>query len=173
MTGFGVRLTPTATSFVVQWRDRSGRKPRESLRPRFPQLSSAAARDLARRRLLEVIGTSESSETRPLRIVMREWFDRKITLDAWRPRYRQKVDALIRLYVEGEASPLVKLAESTSKAIESLGGRPVAAVSRADVMRVVDGLKPGAAEQFMVVGSSFYNDAFERGVECVNPFRNR
>jgi hypothetical protein len=82
---------------------------------------------------------------------MREWFDRKITLDAWRPRYRQKVDALIRLYVEGEASPLVKLAESTSKAIESLGGRPVAAVSRAvsavtvsggAVIKISDGRAP-------------------------------
>lgn len=173
VTGFGVRLTPTATSFVVQWRDRSGRKPRESLRPRFPQLSTAAARDLARRRLLEVLGTTESAETRPLRLVMREWFERKVAMDAWRPKYRQKVDALIRHYAEGEPSPLVKLSESTRKAIEALGERPVATVSRADVMRVVDGLKPGAAEQFMAVGSSFYNDAFERGVECVNPFRNR
>lgn len=40
-------------------------------------------------------------------------------------------------------------------------------------MRVVDGLKPGAAEQFMAVGSSFYNDALECGVECVSPFPNR
>ncbi len=173
VTGFGVRLTPTAISFVVQWRDRSGRKPRESLRPRFPQLGTAAARDLARRRLLEVLGTSESAETRPLRLVMREWYERKVAVDAWRPRYRQKVDALIRHFVEGEPSPHVKLAEGTRKAIDALGARPVAAVSRAEIMRVVDGLKPGAAEQFMAIGSSFYNDSLERGVECANPFRNR
>ena len=124
VTGFGVRLTPTATSFVVQWRDRSGRKPRESLRPRLPQLSTAAARDLARRRLLEVIGTSESSETRPLRLVMRERFDRKVTFDAWRPRYRQKVDALIRLYVEGEASPLVSWPRVPPRQLNRSAGVP-------------------------------------------------
>jgi integrase len=173
VTGFGVRLTPTAVSFVVQWRDRSGRKPRESLRPRFPQLSTIAARDMARRRLLEVVGTAQAAESRELRLVIREWYERKVQLDAWRPRYRHKVDALIRLYIEGEESPLVKLSASTRKAIEELGAKPVAAVTRSDVMRVADGLKPGAAEQWMAVGSAFYNDAFDRGVEVVNPFRNR
>jgi len=173
VTGFGVRVTPTARSFVVQWRDRAGRKPRESLRPRFPQLSTATARDRARRRLLEVLGTSETAEARELRVVMREWFERKVEMDAWRQTYRQKVDALIKHFVEGEESVYIKLSPATRKAIQDLGAKPVGAVTRADVMRVADGLKRGAAEQFMAVGSSFYNDAFDRGVECVNPFRNR
>ena len=94
------------------------------LRARLPQLSTAAARDLARRRLLEVIGTSESSETRPLRLVMRERFDRKVTFDAWRPRYRQKVDALIRLYVEGEASPLVSWPRVPPRQLNRSAGVP-------------------------------------------------
>jgi integrase len=173
LTGFGVRLTPTATSFVVQWREQSGRKPRESLRPRFPQLSTIAARDLARKRLLEVIGTTESAEARPLRVVIREWFNRNVELDSWRPRYRYKVDALIRLYVEGEASERVRLSAATRKAIEKLGGQPVGAVKRLDVMTVVDGIKPGTADQFLAVVSKFYNDMLDRGVECPNPARNR
>jgi len=137
------------------------------------KLQAGAARDMARRRLLEVVGTAQAAESRELRLVIREWYARRVQLDAWRPRYRQKVDALIRHYVEAEDSPLVKLAASTRKAIQELGSKPVAAVTRSDVMRVADGLKPGAAEQFMAIGSAFYNDAFDRGVEVVNPFRNR
>jgi integrase len=173
VTGFGVRITPTAKSFVVQWRDRSGKKPRESLRPRFPQLSTAAARDLARKRLTEVLGNSEATEARALRAVIREWFERKSELGAWRPRYRVKVNALIRHFVEGEESVRIKLSANTRKAIEDLGNKPVGAVTRSDVMKVADGLKPGAAEQWMAVGSMYYNDAFDRGVEVVNPFKNR
>jgi integrase len=173
VTGFGVRITPTAKSFVVQWRDRSGKKPRESLRPRFPQLLTAAARDLARKRLTEVLGNSEATEARPLRVVVREWYERKSELGAWRPRYRVKVNALIAHFVEGEESVRIKLSAHTRKAIEDLGNKPVGAVTRSDVMKVADGLKPGAAEQWMAVGSMYYNDAFDRGVEVVNPFKNR
>jgi integrase len=173
VTGFGVRITPTAKSFVVQWRDRSGKKPRESLRPRFPQLLTAAARDLARKRLTEVLGNSEATEARPLRVVVREWFERKSELGAWRPRYRIKVNALIAHFIEGEESVRIKLSANTRKAIEDLGNKPVGAVTRSDVMKVADGLKPGAAEQWMAVGSMYYNDAFDRGVEVVNPFKNR
>jgi integrase len=173
VTGFGVRLTPTAKSFVVQWRDRTGRKPRESLKPRFPQLTTSIARDLARKRLLAVVGNTEPNEARALRTVMREWFERKVETATWRPRYRQKVDSLIRLFVEGEISPRVTLSPAVRKAVEDLGSRPVGSVTRSDVMRVVDGIKRGSADQFMAVGSVFYNDMFDRGVEVVNPFRNR
>jgi integrase len=173
VTGFGARLTPNAISFIVQWRDSAGRKPRESLRPRFPQLSTAAARDLARKRLLEVLGNTEANEARELRSVVREWFERKSETTAWRPRYRVKVDALIRHYIEGEETPRVSLSPAVRKAIEDLGSTPVGSVTRSAVMRVADGIKRGAAEQFMAIGSSFYNDMFDRGVEVVNPFRNR
>jgi integrase len=173
VTGFGVRVTPTAKSFVVQWRDRSGKKPRESLRPRFPQLLTAVARDLARKRLTEVLGNSEATEARPLRVVIREWYERKSELGAWRPRYRVKVNALIAHFIEGEESVRIKLSVNTRKAIEDIGNKPVGAVTRSDVMRVADGIKRGAADQLLAVISSFYNDQLDRGVECPNPARNR
>src|SRR5205807_3570237 len=57
--------------------------------------------------------------------------------------------------------------------IEALGHKPVGSVTRSDVLQVVDGIKRGAADQFMAVLSCFYNDAFDRGVEIPNPARNR
>jgi hypothetical protein len=36
VAGFGVRLTPSKVSFVVQWRESEHRKPRESLHRRWP-----------------------------------------------------------------------------------------------------------------------------------------
>lgn len=173
VAGFGVRLTPNRTTFVVQWREHTGRKPRESLRPRWPQLEAVKARELARKRLAQVLATSDAPERRALRAVMREWFERRTELGTWRPRYRAKVDALIRHYIEGEKSTHVKLSESTRKAIESLGLQPVMQVTRTDVMRVVDGIKRGAGDQLMAVISTFYNDQLDRGLEVMNPARNR
>jgi integrase len=173
VSGFGVRLTPNRASFVVQWRAADGTKPRESLRPRWPQLSAVPARDLARKRLAEVLAYAEAAESRELRVVVRQWFERKTETATWRPRYRAKVDALVRHYIEGEESPFVKLNASTRKAIEDLGHRPVGKVTRSDVVRVADGIKRGAAEQFMAIVSSFYNDMLDRGVEVANPARNR
>jgi len=57
VTGFGVRLTPTRTSFVVQWRASRGTWPRESLKRRWPATTVIAARDLARFRLAETTAT--------------------------------------------------------------------------------------------------------------------
>lgn len=173
VSGFGVRLTPQRVSFVVQWRDPDGRKPRESLRPRWPQLTAVRARELARQRLSEVVVASESAAAEPLHRSLRRWFERKTELGAWRPRYRAKVDALIRHYVEGEVSVHVKLTAGTRKAIEELGHKHVAGVTRSEIMRVVDGLKPGAGEQLMAILSAFYNDMLDRGVEVPNPARNR
>jgi integrase len=173
VSGFGVRLTPNFTSFVVQWRAPNGTKPRESLRPRWPQLAAVPARDLARKRLAQVIAYAEGAESRELRAVVREWFERKTVTANWRPKYRSKVDALIRHFIEGEHSSHVKLSAGTRKAIEELGNRPVGKVTRSDVVRVADGIKRGAAEQFMAVLSSFYNDMLDRGVEISNPARNR
>ena len=173
VAGFGVRITPTRTSFVVQWREASGRKPRESLRPRWPQLEAVKARDLARKRLTDVLASGEGAEQRELRLVIREWFERRTELGTWRPRYRAKVDALIRLYVEGEESPHVRLSAGARQVIEALGLRPVGKVTRSDVVRVVDGIKRGAGDQLMAVLSTFYNDMLDRGVEITNPARNR
>lgn len=173
VSGFGVRFTPSATTFVVQWRNADGSKSRESLRPRFPQLTVLAARDLARKRLSQVVAIADSAESQTLQHAMRAWFERKSETANWRPRYRTKVDALIRMYVEGEETVRVRLSPAVKKAITILGNKPVAGVSRSDVMRVADGIKRGSAEQWMAVGSSFYNDMFDRGVEVVNPFRNR
>ena len=173
VAGFGVRFTPTSKTFVVQWRNADGSKTRESLRPRFPQLTVERARDLARKRLSEVVASAESASSQTFRLAIRAWFERKSQTADWRPRYRAKVDSLIRTYVEGDETVRVRLTPTVRKAIDDLGRKPVAAVSRSDVMRVADGIKRGSAEQFMAVGSSFFNDAFDRGVEVVNPFRNR
>lgn len=173
VAGFGVRFTPSMTTFVVQWRNPDGSKPRESLRPRFPQLTTAVARDLARKRLSQVVAIADSVESQSLKLAMRGWYERKTETADWRPRYRSKVDALIRMYVEGQDTVRVRLTPTVKKFIADLGNKPVGAVSRTDVMHVADGIKRGSAEQFMAIGSSFYNDMFDRGVEVVNPFRNR
>lgn len=173
VAGFGVRLTPTKVSFVVQWRDPGGKKPRESLKPSFPALSVATARDLARKRLGEVTTTSDTATSRPLREAMRSWFDRQTEVANWRPRYRHKVDAIISSYVEGEERQRLRLSPTAKKAVFDLGAKPVGSVKRADVLKVVDSIKPGVADQFMAIISKFYNDAFDRGVEIPNPARNR
>ena len=173
VSGFGVRYTPTKKTFVIQWREPGGKKPRESLRPHFPQLSTAVARDLARKRLSEVVAIADAVESQSLSLAMRAWFERKSETANWRPRYRSKVDALIRMYVEGDETSRVRLTPTVKKAIADLGSKPVGGVTRTDVMRVADGIKRGSAEQFMAIGSSFMNDMFDRGVEVVNPFRNR
>jgi integrase len=175
--GFGARFTPKrpdSAVFVVQWRERgTGKKPRESLRPAWPVLSVARARELARARLGEVTALKDGAGAAPLRQAMRRWFEHQTEVNSWRPRYRIKVDSLIRHFIEGELSPRIKLTPTTRKAIEELGERPVGSVTRADVVRVADGLKRGAADQFMAQISAFYNWALDRGVDISNPARNR
>lgn len=173
VAGFGVRYTPTRTTFVVQWREADGSKPRESLRPHWPQLTVIDARARARKRLGEVVALRDSAESVEFRTSIRAWFERKTELSAWSPRYRQKVDSLIATYIEGEERPRVRLTPSIRQAIADLGGKPVGAVKRSDVVRVADGIKRGAADQFMAIGSTFYNDMLDRGVEVPNPFKNR
>jgi integrase len=177
VSGFGVRLTPTrkdSATFVVQWRDANGKKPRESIRPHWPQLSVAAAREHARKRLGEVIAVSESSAGATLlRIAIRRWFESENVSGTWRPKYRTKVDSLLRHYVEGEGSERIKLTPTARAAIADLGKQPVVMVSRTDILRVVDAIKRGAAEQLMAVLSVFFNHQFDRGVQIANPARNR
>jgi integrase len=172
--GFGVRYTPTKASFVVTWREPDGKRPRETLRSaRVGSVTIKQARELARKRLAEVVGNAEQGAGVPLRLAMRSWFERQTELQAWRPRYRSKVDSIIATYVEGEARERVKLTPKAVAAVAELGGKPVAAVTRTDVLRVADAIKPGTAEQFMAVLSSYFNAAYEREVVTGNPARNR
>jgi integrase len=173
VSGFGVRLTPTKTSFVVQWRETSSRKPRESLRPHWPALSVARARELARTRLGEVVAIKDSAGGVALRVAIRRWYERQTEIGSWRPRYRSKVDSIISTYFEGLDNPRVKLTAAAKLAITELSQKPVSSVTRSDVMRVINAIKPGIAEQVMAIGSSFYNTMLEQGVECLNPYRNR
>ena len=173
VSGFGVRLTPTRAAFVVQWREADGRKRRETLRGHWPELPAVKAREAARTRLTEVAATSASLGGQPLRAAMRGWYERQSEVSTWRPRYRTKVDAIIRTYVEGEHNPLVRLSPAAQKAIDDLGRKPVASVTRSDVLRVVDNIKRGTADQLMAMVSAFYNWAYDRGIEVVNPARNR
>jgi integrase len=174
VAGFGVRYTPTKASFVVQWREPGGKRPRETIRgARVGAVSVATARDLARKRLAEVIGSAEHGGSVPLHLAMRTWFERQTELQAWRPRYRAKVDTMISAYVEGEERERIKLTPSARAAVATLGARPVAAVTRTDVLRVADAIKPGTAEQFMAILSSYFNSAYEREIVTGNPARNR
>lgn len=170
--GFGVRLTPTAVAFIVQWRDSTGRKTRHTLR-RWPACSVKEARDLARLKLSEALGSRQSGGDVPLHLALRAWYERESMRTRWRPRYRAKIDSIISVYVEGVDNPRVKLTPTARRAIETLGKRSTAAVSRSDVLAVADHIKPGAAEQFMAVLSSFFNDAYEREIVTGNPARNR
>ncbi len=83
---------------------------------------------------------------------MRAWYERKTETADWRPRYRSKVDALIRIYIEGQETRVSSHSPQSKKAIADLGDKPVGAVTRSDVMRVADGIKRGSAEQFMAIG---------------------
>ena len=157
----------------MQWREPDGKRPREGLRKFWPTTNVDAARKVARERLLQVTTPKEGASGVPLRIAVRSWYERQVRRDEWRPRYRTKVDALVRHYIEAEDSDRIKLSPATRTAISQLGERPVAEVKRSDVLAVADGIKRGAAEQFMAVLSAFYNDQFDRGVEIPNPARNR
>jgi integrase len=173
LAGFGVRLTPTKSSYVVTWREPDGKRPRETIRGHVGAVTVAQARDLARKRLSEVIGNVEHGASVPLHLAMRAWFERQTELCAWRPRYRSKVDALIATYVEGEKRERAVLTPAAKAAVAVLGAKPVASVTRTDVLRVADAIKPGAAEQFMAVLSSYFNAAYEREIVTGNPARNR
>lgn len=67
----------------------------------------------------------------------------------------------------------VRLTPAARKAIADLGQKPVAAVGRSNVLRVADAIKRGTADQFMAMVSTFYNWSYDRGIEVVNPPRNR
>lgn len=173
VAGFGVRFTPTAVAFVVQWRESSGRKPRATI-GRYPAMSPDEARDRARQRLAEAVGSKTTGGDQQLRLALRSWYERESEVKAWRPRYRSKVDAIIATYVEGIDNPRVKLTPTARKCIDALGRKSVAAVTRTDILSVADRIKPGTAEQFLAVLSSFFNGhAFEREWVTGNPARNR
>ena len=136
VSGFGVRLTPTKTSFVVQWRESDSRKPRE----------------LARTRLGEVVATKGSAGAEALRIAMRRWYERQTEINSWCPRYRARVDSIISTYFEGLENPRVKLTAAAKMVVTELGQKPVGSVSLSDVMRVVNAIKRGIGEQVMTSG---------------------
>ncbi len=169
--GFGVRLTPSKAAFVIQYRAPGGRKIRATLR-HWPTCSVDSARTLARNELGRVAARDVEGGATPLREAARLWFER-VSAD-WRPRYRQKVDRILAMYLEGLASDRVTLTPTAIAAIAELGSRPIGAVRRTEVLRVADAIPRGAAEQFLAVLSSCFNWCSEREwIEHRNPARNR
>lgn len=168
--GFGCRLTPTKAAFVIQYRAPGGRKIRSTLR-HWPHCKVDAARTLARNELGRVAARDVEGGATPLREAARTWFER-VSGD-WRPRYRQKVDRILAMYVEGQGSERVKLAPTAAAAVAELGSRPIGAVRRSEVLRVADSIPRGAAEQFLAVLSSCFNWCSEREWIEHNPARNR
>lgn len=173
VSGFGVRVTPTKKTFVIQWRDSTGAKPRETLRPAFPRLGTEEARSRARARLAQVLATSETGGDVPFGIAVRDWYEHMSGRGEWRPRYRMKVDSILATYVEGIPNPRVKLSARAKAGITVLAKKAVAAVSRKDVLAVADHIKRGTADQFMAILSSFFSYAYEREWVTGNPARNR
>lgn len=172
VAGYGVRLTPTAVAHVVQWREPDGRKSRETL-ARWDRVLVIEGRQLARKRLSTAVAMKGVAGSQELRVAMRAWFERKSETAKWRPRYRSKVDATIKTYIEGEESSRVRLTPTARAAVEAIGAKSVATVTRADVLLLADSIKRGAADQLMAFISAFFNDMFDRGVEVPNPARNR
>jgi integrase len=172
VSGFGVRFTPTATAFVVQWRRADGSKVRKTL-ARWPQTSVVEAREAARIELSAHVGPKGLAAGVQLRAAMRAWVDRQTQLETWRPRYRAKVDSIVRTYVEGEPNERVKLSPTARAAITNLGRKTIEIVTREDVVRVVDQIKRGTADQLMAIISSFYNALDDRGITVPNPARKR
>lgn len=169
--GFGVRLTPSKAAFVIQYNAPGGRKIRSTLR-HWPTCSVDSARTLARNELGRVAARDVEGGATPLREAARLWFER-VSAD-WRPRYRQKVDRILAMYLEGLASDRVTLTPTAIAAIAELGSRPIGAVRRTEVLRVADAIPRGAAEQFLAVLSSCFNWCSEREwIEHRNPARNR
>lgn len=172
VSGFGVRFTPTQTAFVVQWRRPDGSKVRKTI-ARWPQMSAVQAREAARTELLAHVGQKGIATGVQLRAAMRAWVDRQTQLETWRPRYRAKVDSIVRTYIEGEPNERVRLNPTAKAAITNLGRKPIEGVTREDVMRVVDQIKRGTADQLMAILSSFYNAMDDRGITLMNPARKR
>jgi len=172
VSGFGVRFTPSATAFIVQWKDSAGKKPRKTI-GRWPAITVKDARNVARSRLSVAVASREHGADVPLKLAMRTWFARKSTVAKWRPRYVSKVDAVIGTYVELVENPRVSLTPNARRAIENLGRKSVSAVTRSDVLAVADNIKPGIAEQFLAIISSAFGDFYEREWVLGNPARNR
>ncbi len=168
--GFGARLTPSRTAFVIQYKAADGRKVRSTLR-HWPQCKVDEARALARTELGRVSVRNIEGSAMPLREAARIWFER-VSGD-WRPRYRQKVDRILAIYLEGEVSERIKLTPAASAAIEELGSRPIGAVRRTDVLRLADSISRGIAEQVLAILSSCFNWCYEREWIETNPARNR
>lgn len=79
VSGFGARFTPSATAFVVQWRDSVGAKRRKTLK-RWPGCSVKDARNLARKHLSTAIASRDAGGDVPLKLAMRAWFERRLSL---------------------------------------------------------------------------------------------
>lgn len=170
VVGFGCRLTPQRTSFVIQYKAPDGRKVRSTIH-HWPAASVDAARSLARTELGRVAARDNLGAATPLHEAARAWFERCST--DWRPRYRQKVDRLLQVYLEGLPSTRVKLTPTAQAAIADLGSKPIGAVRRTDVLRVVDAISHGSAEQLMAILSVMLNWGAEREWIEHNPARNR
>jgi len=173
---FGVRFGRTSTAFIVEpGRTGDGKRPRLPLggARKYPQILANEARELARGYLVEYLGVTAAGADVSLRLAMRAWYERQLQLKVWRPRYAEKVNQITSHYIEGPASPRLKLTPAAVAAIDHLGRLPVAAVKRADVMRLIHAVKPGTGSEIMAIGSSYYGTALEEGVDCQNPFRNR
>jgi len=67
----------------------------------------------------------------------------------------------------------VKLSPSAKPAIDALGRKAIFDVTRADVLRVADYIKWGAAEQFFGLHLGVLQRRHRARLECANPARNR
>lgn len=170
--GFGLRATPTGKAYVIQWRAGDGRKIRKTI-GHWPARTVADARDAARSQLADSIQQTATGGDAKLATAMREWYRINTGRRAWSPRYTDKVDGIIRLYIEGLGSERVTLKPALQTAVERLGAKAVADVRAPDVLTVADKLPQGRSQDVMAIVSSFYGYAMEREWAVGNPARNR
>ncbi len=154
LPGFGVRVSIKGTkSFVLMYRFQN--KLRRQTLGRYPLLSLADARQMAKDILLKVQKNEDPVEEQPSK--------RKST------RFAQVMDDFIKLYVERHNKPSTQ--RSTTRLLEKefrplWAKRSVKSITKSDILFILDGIvergSPGAANHAYAAISKFFSWCAER-----------
>lgn len=181
VAGYGVRLTPHAKAYVIQWRE-GGRKVRTTFavpldngqaQRRWRQLSAPEARAEAQKLLLDKVTTTDGGQ--PLAKAMRQWAEAGKA--DWSPRFADKVTRIVEVWITGEPLKRGTKSPAEERAIRELGRKTVASVKRADMLTLLDAMKASdrmaVGQEVFAIVCMFYNWAIEREIATHNPAINR